>query len=294
MKNAPWTARSLKRSLQWMPKRLRGHVVKHLGVRLLPEEFVAESPTRGVFPFYRTHWDASRYYGLYEPEEDFFFNSILKPGHTVVDVGANVGWYTAKFLHQVGPRGFVVAIEPDPANVKKLKKIAEVNNRPKQFTIFECAVADAPGELTLYLNQDSGANTIMPQLGLSYGTRAAGTVTVAVRTLDSIINEAFSPEQVIHLLKVDVERAELGALQGGQQTLASRRVKSIFIEITDVSEADGSNQATHVDGLLRSFGYTGRAVTYRKGQGILSEEIYQPAEKVSEEGFWRNVYYQLG
>ncbi len=293
MNSPPWIARVLKRSLSWMPKRLRGHVVKHIGVRILPAEFVAESATRGLLAFTRTQWDASRYYGLYEPEENFFFGSILKPGQIVVDVGANVGWYTAKFLHTVGQQGFVIAIEPDPVNISKLKRIAELNNVPSNFKIVECAVSDAPGNLTLYLNSDSGANTIVPQLGLSYGDRAAGTVNVEVQTLDSILSNTLRPDQSIDLLKIDVERAELAVLQGSQELLTKRRVKSIFIEVTDVSDSAQRNQASLIDAMLRSFGYTGREVTYRHGEGILSDKIYMPSKTVKEEGCWRNVYYQF-
>ena len=145
MNQPPLSVRLLKQCLPWMPRRLRGHAVKHLGRKLLPAEFAAVVRDRGLFPFISTIWDAGRYYGLFEPEEDRFFSTIIAPGQTIVDVGANVGWYTARFLFGVGAGGRVLAIEPDPANVARLQRIASLRNRPDNFTIIESAVADVPG-----------------------------------------------------------------------------------------------------------------------------------------------------
>src|SRR4029079_6897726 len=50
------------------------------------------------------------YLGCYEPAETAFFRKILRPGHKVVDVGANVGYFTALAASLVGPGGAVVGI----------------------------------------------------------------------------------------------------------------------------------------------------------------------------------------
>ena len=52
--------------------------------------------------------------GTYESEETRLFRSECRPGDTVVDVGANVGWYTVIASKLVGKGGKVVAFEPDP------------------------------------------------------------------------------------------------------------------------------------------------------------------------------------
>ena len=60
--------------------------------------------------------------GTYEPEETRLFRSKCRPGDTVIDVGANVGWYTVIASKLVGKKGRVIAFEPEPVNFAILKK----------------------------------------------------------------------------------------------------------------------------------------------------------------------------
>ena len=55
----------------------------------------------------------SIYFGTYEPLETRLVAAFLKPGMTVVDIGANIGYYTALAASKVGPEGRIYAIEPD-------------------------------------------------------------------------------------------------------------------------------------------------------------------------------------
>jgi predicted methyltransferase len=58
---------------------------------------------------------------LYEPEVTAVFGRVLRPGDVVIDVGANVGWFTLLAASLVGPGGKVVACEPGPDNLAKLQ-----------------------------------------------------------------------------------------------------------------------------------------------------------------------------
>ena len=120
--NPSWLARTLKSFLGYVPKRLRGHFVKHLGKHIVPSDFVAEVPDRGCFAFQRNVWDLSRYFGIFELPESAFLKHVVGAGMQVIDVGANVGWYTALFFQQIGPRGRLLSIEPDPSNSARLEK----------------------------------------------------------------------------------------------------------------------------------------------------------------------------
>lgn len=288
--NAPVLARALKGTLGWMPSRLRGHAVKHLAPIVMQQGFIAQTSDRGLYPFLNNLWDASRYFGIFEKDETAFLKSIVKEGMTVFDVGANVGWYTALFAHSVGPNGRVFAIEPDPSNLAKVRKIVEINALADRVQLIETAVAEKEGTLTLYLNSDSGANTIVPALGTTYGTRANGRVEVPVQTLDHIIQNHLRSHDVIDLLKIDIERAELMALHGLQNSLSGNRIKAIYIEVTDVREPDGSNQAYQVDQLLQNAGFVGHALVVN-GLGKLHPQPFSPSAMIAEEGPWSNVYY---
>ena len=56
------------------------------------------------------------HYGVWEPIEASFIRGRLKPGMTLLDIGANVGYFSILGARAVGPSGTVVAIEPEPAN----------------------------------------------------------------------------------------------------------------------------------------------------------------------------------
>lgn len=85
--------------------------------------------------------------GCYEQGTTALCKKILRPGMTVVDVGAHIGYYTRLFARLVGPHGKVYAFEPHPdnfailqRNVRKFKNVVPV----------QAAVLDKEGEISLY------------------------------------------------------------------------------------------------------------------------------------------------
>src|SRR5215471_2097686 len=60
-----------------------------------------------------------------EVKEQLLVRSLVKPGMTVFDIGANVGKYTKLFSQLVGPRGRVFAFEPDPESASKVRELAK-------------------------------------------------------------------------------------------------------------------------------------------------------------------------
>ena len=60
-----------------------------------------------------TYPDVAMAYGLYERDTDRLFSRLIRPGMTVVDGGANVGYFTLRFAKLVGAGGRVEAFEPD-------------------------------------------------------------------------------------------------------------------------------------------------------------------------------------
>jgi FkbM family methyltransferase len=62
-----------------------------------------------------------REYGLWEPAETAFLERTVRPGDTVLDVGANIGYFSVLGSTLVGPQGRVIAVEPEPRNLLLLK-----------------------------------------------------------------------------------------------------------------------------------------------------------------------------
>lgn len=155
----------------------------------------------------------ARALGLYEEPKAAAMRSLLRPGATFVDVGANKGDFALLAASLVGDGGRVLAFEPAPDNCRWIERSLESNPR-HPVRLFELALGDADGEVVLHLNAQSGAHTLV--------AGRAGTqreVRVRLRPLDAVLAELGAPR--VDALKLDVEGAEVGVLRGAERTLAA-------------------------------------------------------------------------
>ncbi len=141
--------------------------------------------------------------GVYESHVTNFFRRFLKPAMGVVDIGANIGYFTMLSASIVGPKGYVLAIEPNPHNAKLL----EVSRRANGFEwirVVQVAADRAPGLLALNRSHSNGMTSALDD----NIDALMDCETVPGIPIDSICD---SP---VHLIKVDVEGAEYNALRG--------------------------------------------------------------------------------
>lgn len=147
---------------------------------------------------------------------------MLPPDPVVLDVGANIGFFTVGLAHAAGAR--VYAFEPMPRNVERLRENVDGNGFAARVVVTQTALGDAPGELWL-APEPGGAST--GNAGPS-SPDAAGAVRVRVRTLDHVAADLGI--QRCDLVKVDVEGAELAVLRGGAELLRRSR-PLIYVEL---------------------------------------------------------------
>jgi len=86
--------------------------------------------------------------GLYERAETAFFRAARQPGMTFLDIGANIGYFSALAL-EVLEGGRIIALEPDPENFRFLKQTIAAN-RARNVICVNKAAADRNGMLTLH------------------------------------------------------------------------------------------------------------------------------------------------
>jgi FkbM family methyltransferase len=147
--------------------------------------------------------------GTYEAEQTRLFARTVRPGSTVLDVGAHVGYYTLLSSVLAGDSGSVWAFEPNPRNCAFLREHARIN-RCGNVRVAQVAVSDAEGHVRFARGSGSGTGH------LSEG----GALQVRTVRLDD-----FCRERGIHpdAIKVDVEGAEMSVLEGARETLRSAR-----------------------------------------------------------------------
>ena len=165
--------------------------------------------------------------GSYEPEVAALIDR-LHAGQTFVDVGANVGVFTLLGARRVGPTGRVLAVEASPLVASYLRLNVNSNRYPRVI-IEAAALADEEGTAALYepLVDRFGMASLIPRFHAS-PTRVPQTTLTQLAAQHRL--------DVIDLLKVDVEGAELLVFKGAAQLLQARRIKLIVFEFLDWAE----------------------------------------------------------
>jgi FkbM family methyltransferase len=168
---------------------------------------------------------------------------LVAPGGVVIDGGANVGGFTLTAASVVGPQGVVHAVEAAPATAELLRRTVAANPR-YTIHVHELALADVEGELE-FTAFEAGS-------GISSLASSDGGAVVRVRatTLDAL--SASLPR--VDLVKLDLEGAELRALQGARRLLGERRPALIIELEPEHLERQGGSIAA-LESLLRDAGY---------------------------------------
>jgi len=163
--------------------------------------------------------------GVFEPAETELCRSLLCPGDRVLDVGANLGYYTTLCAERVGPAGRVDAIEPDPDNFALLDANTRELQAQGRVRLHALALSDRSGTAQLFRSKD---NTGMHRLYESVCCDVTG-LDVPVRRGDEL---ALAP---LDLIKIDVEGFEPYALRGLAATLAQSPGVKILCEYSPLA-----------------------------------------------------------
>lgn len=135
-----------------------------------------------------------------------------KKGDIVLDIGAYVGMFTLKVINKVGKSGIVISIEPNPTNLDYLK--ANVNHH-ENIKVVEEAILNRIGEGKLYISSASPCHSLV------YTHK--DFLNVKVNTIDNLVKQLGLPH--VDFIKMDIEGAELQALEGAKETLLKNNVR---------------------------------------------------------------------
>ncbi len=157
---------------------------------------------------------------LHEPESTGVFWNAIQPGMLVVDGGANMGGYSLLGAHRAGASGRVFAFEPDPNNFERLtaRLRRHANVQPVRK-----AIGARSGESLLFLDTFHAGHTLVD------GRVGGKGVPVEVTSLDDFVREQGLPG--LDVVKLDVEGAELLALDGMREILGGTRRPVILCEV---------------------------------------------------------------
>lgn len=164
----------------------------------------------------------------YEPYETSLILRQTKKGNTIIDVGANIGYYTVLLADKVGNTGKIYAFEPDKINFEILKKNVEANNL-KNVEIINAAVGSKAGKLKLHKSKENLGDHKLYKTPLgSAASPLDERETVKIIKLDDYIKEP------IDLMKIDTQGWEPEVIEGAKKII-SKNKPIMFLEYSPAS-----------------------------------------------------------
>ncbi len=177
---------------------------------------------------------------------------LIRPGDTVLDLGANMGYFTKFFSDLVGSTGSVHSVEPIPSTTRILKYVVK-KLRLTNVRVLNVAVSDTAGSVTMEIPLfDSGEENIF-EAKIVDGTPHQGfeKVTVASGALDVLFHDILP---AIRFVKCDIEGHENTALRGAQRLL--NEVKPAWMMEVWGNPAEPNSKAAQTFATFAKAGYT--------------------------------------
>jgi FkbM family methyltransferase len=155
-------------------------------------------------------------YRRYEPHVLGYLQTLPPPcaPSLLLDIGANLGWYSTVGKRLWGDRVQVHAFEPEPQNRALLEHNLALNGL-SDVQVVDAALSDylGGGELNLYRALNQGKHSLLPLQG------AVGSVPTRVLTLDHYLASLALDSQPVAFIKLDVEGLEPAVVRGARQAL---------------------------------------------------------------------------
>ena len=177
----------------------------------------------------------------------------LPPGGTAIDAGANIGIFTANFSRAVGPTGRVIAVEMMPETAISLRQTIALNDLGN-VELVEMALSDEAGKV-LDIGMPDASHFGQASIIRNLDGRGR-SISVMATTLDDVTKGL----ERIHIMKMDLEGAELLALRGARRTL----------QITDAILYEVAEDDAEIDRIFSNNGYRIRRID---GLNKLAERV---------------------
>jgi FkbM family methyltransferase len=150
-------------------------------------------------------------------------SDLIKPKMTVVDIGANFGYFTLLAASLAGPEGRIYSFEPNPPTFEILSKNVAVNWYGEWVRCFQCAILDVPKEIELYAGESlmgSSSFFLTSLVGHDYHR-----VRVSAKPLDEIVTGP------VDVMKIDSEGSEPFVFEGMKRVLENSPNIKIVMEV---------------------------------------------------------------
>lgn len=180
----------------------------------------------------------------------------LRPDDTFYDIGANIGLFSLLAARKL-PEGTVLAIEPLPQNIERIRTNLDLNDIDCDLEIIESVISDTIGPVGFRIEGKGHAGVVGSDI------RDDGEMTVPSTTVGQLVADGHPAPDV---MKIDAEGAELQILESLDEDVLPR---ALYVEVHPQKIDDGLERVTS---LLEDYGYTVETVHKRVDMPFLKAQ----------------------
>ncbi|MCH7972658.1 MAG: FkbM family methyltransferase [Bacteroidetes bacterium] len=158
--------------------------------------------------------------GTREEQLRYILKNEIKPGMTILDIGANIGYYPIMEAKLAGTTGFIYAVEPSPDNFQQLLNNIKLNNLDAQFKTYNIGISSSVGQERFFLSTHSNLHTfIRDGFNGSYTTKGVSDDYLEVEVTD--LSTFLKDKKNVDLIRMDVEGYEVEILEGLETAIST-------------------------------------------------------------------------
>jgi len=204
---------------------------------------------------------------LKEKSDTRILGSLLSPGDTFIDIGANHGSFSVIASRLVGTNGLVVAVEPQPRLIYAINTSLK-NNSFCPYKVLHTAVGNYDGEIEFLIPTDSsGSAGVFKEHSARHHHKK---FSVQIKKFDSLIDWKSFPGKVV--LKLDIEGSENAFLEGAGEMLRTLK-PTLILEINPKSIQASGIKGEILVNLIKELGYVNFAYLKMPGERLSVDEL---------------------
>jgi FkbM family methyltransferase len=222
-----------------------------------------------------------------ELEHKIMLERVLRPGMSVLDIGANIGYYALMELALVLPGGSLIAVEPSPSNAALLKRNLALNGYT-DVEIHQVAISDQATTRPFFISEMSNLNTF-------HRTGSAAHLKGETLDVETTTVPVIMQSRPLDLIRMDVEGHEIEVLKGLLPAIESGQMRPMVIFETHLSRYTPEHAMEPVLRRLFANGYrvTMAASTSQRGTRLVEALGYKGSDPIVTDDVERVIYEHI-
>lgn len=234
------------------------------------------------------------FFGTREEDHKYILENEVKPGMTVLDLGANVGYYALMECHLVGKDGFVYCMEPHPENYKQLQENIKLNNMQDRVEFYHMGGSNRDSVEHLYVSKKSNQHSFCDTTGEKNIANLDGIAgKVEVQTVS--INTFRKGKKNIDFIRMDIEGFEVEVFEGMIPALDEDESfrPSVLFETHKPKYNEEHSLAKQLRELFKRGYYPKILISDELPRAKFKEHGFTPDHTLRTDGITRGLYYNM-